>query len=47
VPGRMLLVTATDAMAAIDIPLMCRQDGHALIESRRQGGVGRFLIRRG
>jgi len=28
-PGARLIVLATDAMARIDIPLHCRQNGHA------------------
>ncbi len=45
-PGRRLLVEATDPMAAIDIPHMCREDGHRLVASESVKGVHRFLIER-
>jgi tRNA 2-thiouridine synthesizing protein A len=50
-PGGLLLVEATDPMAAIDIPHLCQQDGHRLVRQERSG-VGdaallRFLIERG
>jgi tRNA 2-thiouridine synthesizing protein A len=45
-PGERLLVEATDAMAAIDIPHLCRQDSHSLIRHEK-GAVLRFLISRG
>lgn len=45
--GAMLRVECTDPMAAIDIPHMCHEDGHALVESRCGDGVLAFHIRRG
>ena len=42
-PGSMLVVLATDEMAAIDIPLYCRQRGHACMSSIA-GEVLRFDI---
>ena len=43
VPGTALLVLATDPMAKIDIPLYCRQHGHACAVST-EGDVLRFEI---
>ena len=45
--GTCLTVRANDPMAAIDIPHMCRQDGHRLIASDRDGDVLVFEIERG
>ncbi len=45
-PGARLLVEATDPMAAIDIPHMCREDGHRLLASESGAGILRFLIER-
>jgi tRNA 2-thiouridine synthesizing protein A len=44
--GARLIVEATDPMAAIDIPHLCRQDGHQLLADEK-GAVLRFLIERG
>lgn len=41
--GSVLRVLATDPMAAIDIPLYCRQRGH-LCETSSEGEVLRFEI---
>lgn len=41
--GRTVTVLATDEMAAIDIPLYCRQRGHACAAST-EGDVLRFEI---
>lgn len=41
--GSAVIVLATDEMAAIDIPLYCRQRGHACIASS-EGEVLRFEI---
>ncbi len=46
-PGKVLLVEATDPMAAIDIPHLCAEGGHTLLGSRIEGGVMSFLIERG
>ena len=50
-PGQVLLVEATDPMAAIDIPHLAREDGHELIAQEREEAGDRpilkFLIRRG
>lgn len=34
-PGTSIKVTATDPMSAIDIPHMCNEDGHHLVEMTR------------
>jgi tRNA 2-thiouridine synthesizing protein A len=41
--GAGLIVLATDPMAKIDIPLYCRQNGHAC-ETSLEGDVMRFAI---
>lgn len=46
-PGALLVVAASDPMAAIDIPHMCAQDGHRLVESRQDGRRLVFVIERG
>lgn len=45
-PGTALVVLATDPMAKIDIPLYCRQHGHACTVST-DVGVLRFEVVRG
>jgi tRNA 2-thiouridine synthesizing protein A len=45
--GETLLVLASDPMAVVDIPHMCHQEGHELLESDRTSDYHRFLIRRG
>jgi tRNA 2-thiouridine synthesizing protein A len=40
-------VLADDPLAGIDIPHLCRTEGHRLIESTRDGGWQRFLVERG
>lgn len=45
--GEVLCVRATDAMAAIDLPHFCGQAGHAFLETRQEGAVSLYLIRRG
>ena len=41
--GAELVVLATDPMAKVDIPLFCRQHGHACTLAE-EGGVLRFTI---
>ena len=43
--GAALTVLATDPMAKVDIPLYCRQNGHAC-EASQQGEVFTFAITR-
>lgn len=45
--GGRLLVDATDPMSAVDIPHFCKESGHRLIASDRQGDLFRFLIQKG
>ncbi len=45
--GEVLLVRATDRMAAIDLPHFCAQAGHDFLSAEQADGVGRYLIRRG
>ncbi|ODT72514.1 MAG: hypothetical protein ABS75_03395 [Pelagibacterium sp. SCN 63-23] len=42
-PGSLLQVLATDPMAKIDIPLHCRQNGHACVLDEIDGAM-RFTI---
>lgn len=42
--GARLVVLADDPLAAIDIAHLCRTDGHRLVESGVEAGVGRFVI---
>lgn len=46
-PGDRLIVEATDPLAGIDVPNLCREDGHRLVETRRDGAVQTFVIERG
>lgn len=46
-PGETLALTATDPLAAIDIPHFCSEAGHRLIAGDNRGGVFSFLIERG
>ncbi len=46
-PGQVLSVTATDPMAAIDMPHFCDQAGHILLSATQSGGIGTYLIRCG
>ena len=44
--GERLQVTATDPMAAVDIPHFCQESGHRLIASAKDGTKLLFLIER-
>ena len=46
VSGEILTVWASDPLAAVDIPHMCGEEGHVLIEQERTADHHRFLIRR-
>jgi tRNA 2-thiouridine synthesizing protein A len=46
-PGETLWVLASDPLSVVDIPHMCSQEGHAVIERQSPPGHHRFLIRRG
>lgn len=45
--GTRLRVISSDPMSAIDVPHMCRQDGHRLVDQTRDGNRLTFLIERG
>lgn len=45
--GARLAVVASDPLAGIDIPHMCAEDGHRLIDQQRDGKTMVFLIERG
>jgi len=45
-PGAVLDVEATDPAALKDFPAFCEMTGHVLLESRADGDVLRFRIRR-
>lgn len=44
--GTIVTVVATDPMSAIDMPHFCNEQGHELLEHRRDGGTLLFRIRR-
>lgn len=46
-PGETLMVLASDPLAAVDIPHMCHEEGHMLVQSACAPDCHRFLIRRG
>ena len=45
--GQVLCVTATDAMARVDLPHFCAEAGHEYVGAQDAGAVVRHLIRRG
>lgn len=45
--GTLLTVTADDPLAAVDIPHMCHQEGHAVESVTRQDDHVRFELRAG
>jgi tRNA 2-thiouridine synthesizing protein A len=45
-PGTTLWVLASDPLSVVDIPHMCAEEGHALIEKTAHPDHHRFLIRR-
>ncbi|MDE1156867.1 MAG: sulfurtransferase TusA family protein [Neorhizobium sp.] len=44
--GAELTVETSDPLAAIDIPHLCREDGHTLVSSQKTEGGHRFVIRK-
>ncbi len=46
-PGERLVVLADDPLAGIDIPHLCRTEGHRLVETGAEDGFRRFVIERG
>jgi len=45
--GESIWVLASDPLSVVDIPHMCGQEGHQMIESKAAPDHHRFLIRRG
>lgn len=45
--GESIWVLASDPLSVVDVPHMCHQEGHEMIESRTMSDHHRFLIRRG
>jgi tRNA 2-thiouridine synthesizing protein A len=45
--GAVLAVTATDRMAAIDLPHFAAEAGHVFLGQEPAGAATRYLIRRG
>ncbi|MGB8814972.1 MAG: sulfurtransferase TusA family protein [Paracoccaceae bacterium] len=46
-PGQVLRVTATDAMAAVDLPHFCTEGGHVFLGATAAGDATAYLIQRG
>jgi tRNA 2-thiouridine synthesizing protein A len=44
--GALLTVLTTDPLAVVDVPHMCAEEGHAVIEVRQADGHHIFMIRR-
>jgi tRNA 2-thiouridine synthesizing protein A len=45
-PGAALTVLADDPMAAVDIPHMCHDEGHAVVSMASYDGYQEFVLRR-
>ena len=45
--GAELTVLASDPLAVVDIPHMCTEEGHVMIDSRKAADHHIFMIRRG
>ncbi|MEM8653713.1 MAG: sulfurtransferase TusA family protein [Pseudomonadota bacterium] len=45
--GDILIVTADDPAAVIDVPHFCAEAGHTLVSSDTSGTVQRYAIRKG
>jgi tRNA 2-thiouridine synthesizing protein A len=45
-PGTTFEVTADDAMAAVDIPHMCHQEGYETLGVSREGPLVRLTLRK-
>ncbi len=46
-PGEEIEVLADDPLAAVDIPHMCHQEGHAVVSAARDGVLTKLALRRG
>jgi tRNA 2-thiouridine synthesizing protein A len=45
--GDRFLLLTDDPMAAVDVPHFCREDGHRLLATSREGEALRFEIEKG
>jgi tRNA 2-thiouridine synthesizing protein A len=45
--GEQLRVTATDQLAAIDLPHLCTSEGHVLVSQEKRGEAWVFVIGKG
>lgn len=45
--GEELTIETTDPMAVIDVPHLCNEDGHQLVETTKLDNGHRFRIRKG
>ncbi len=45
-PGELLTMIATDPAAVIDVPHFCSESGHELVETRTEGEIFTFTVRR-
>ena len=45
--GDTLTLRADDPAAVVDVPHFCAEAGHLLVESRDEGGVQIYVIRKG
>lgn len=46
-PGARLWIETTDPLATIDIPALCQDEGHILVEREAAADGHRFLVERG
>jgi len=46
-PGTIVLLIASDPLAAVDIPHMCGEEGHTVESVRREKGRTLLRVRRG
>ncbi|MEO5367796.1 MAG: sulfurtransferase TusA family protein [Magnetococcus sp. WYHC-3] len=46
-PGQVLCVLASDPGSAQDMAAFCRQTGSEMLATEEQGGIYRFLLRKG
>ena len=46
-PGDQLHMHADDPAAVIDVPHFCAEAGHGLLDTREDGGVQIYLVRKG
>ena len=44
--GSRLWLETTDPLASIDIPALCTEEGHVLVEQAKTGDGHRFLVER-